>query len=99
MDEVARLLDEFDELLFAQVQNRFLSDLIDRVGLHLRRIGRLAVSPRRFAASVEHHRAVCDAIEQRRPELADRLLKEHLRNVLDDQVRSLGQALVGMGPT
>jgi DNA-binding GntR family transcriptional regulator len=99
MDEVARLLDEFDELLFAQVQNRFLSDLIDRVGLHLRRIGRLAVSPRRFAASVEQHRAVCDAIGQRRPDLADRLLKEHLRNVLDDQVRSLGQALVGMGPT
>jgi DNA-binding GntR family transcriptional regulator len=99
MEEVARLLDEFDELLLGQLHNRFLADLIDRVGLHLRRIGRLAVSPRRFSASVEQHRAVCDAIAQRRPALADRLLKEHLRNVLDDQVRALGQDLAGKAPT
>jgi DNA-binding GntR family transcriptional regulator len=98
MEEVAQLLDEFDELLLAQLDNRFISDLIDRIRLHLRRIGRLAVSPRRFSASVAQHRAVCDAIVQHRPSQADRLFKEHLGNVLEDQVRSLGDALVAESP-
>jgi DNA-binding GntR family transcriptional regulator len=82
----ALLLDEFDDLLFAQLDNQMLHELLERLGAHLRRIGRLGANAQRFATSVAEHHDVLDAIEGRRPASAERLLRQHLQRLLEEQL-------------
>jgi DNA-binding GntR family transcriptional regulator len=84
----ALLLDEFDDLLFAQLDNQMLTELLDQLGAHLRRIGRLGASEQRFHTSVAEHREVLDAIEARRPAAAKRFLRQHLQRLLHEQLAS-----------
>jgi DNA-binding GntR family transcriptional regulator len=89
--KLTALLDRFDEMLLAQLDNRLLKEVVDRVRLHLRRIGRISMSvPGRHERSVAQHREILTAIESGKASTVDRILREHLRSVLDDQLVALG---------
>jgi DNA-binding GntR family transcriptional regulator len=91
--KLAELLDRFDELMLTQLRNSMLIELIDRVRLHLRRIGGIAAAmPGRSTRSAAQHREIYDAIEQKKPALADRCFRNHLRSILDDQLTALNDA-------
>jgi DNA-binding GntR family transcriptional regulator len=90
---LSELLDRFDELMLMQLNNRMLIELIDRVRLHLRRIGGISASmPGRSTRSAAQHREIFDAIDQRKPAVADRCFRNHLRSILEDQLTALEEA-------
>ena len=86
---VAERLDEFDELLLSQLRNAMLIDLIDRLQAHLRRIGQVGAGEERFAASVDQHRAILNAITAHEPASAQQLMRQHLQQALNDQLQAL----------
>ena len=90
--KLSELLDRFDELMLTQLDNGLLIELIDRVRLHLRRIGGIAAAmPGRSTRSAAQHRRIFDAIDQRKPAVADRCFRDHLRSILDDQLTALNE--------
>lgn len=82
----ASLLDEFDDILFALLDNRMLLEVRERLSAHLRRIGRFDANAERFRVSVEEHRGMLEAIENRRPAIAERLLRQHLARLLEESL-------------
>lgn len=82
----ASRLDEFDDILFALLDNQMLGEVRERLTAHLRRIGRFDTSVERFRISVSEHREVLDAIRTKRPSTADRLLRQHLQRLLADSL-------------
>jgi DNA-binding GntR family transcriptional regulator len=86
----AAMLDQFDELMFGQLRNHMLDDVLDRLRTHLRRIGRISASiPGRADASVPQHAAIADAVLAGRPAGAERELRRHLLHVLEDHIDRL----------
>ena len=83
---LADRLGEFDELLLGQLRNGIITDLLDRLQAHLKRIGRVAMSLERLGACVDEHRAILRAIAARDVEAAQNLLRRHLRHRLADQL-------------
>jgi GntR family transcriptional regulator, rspAB operon transcriptional repressor len=92
LDELAQRLDEFDELLLGQLRNDMIHDLIERLQAHLKRIGRVGASEQRYGASVRQHRAILKAIAAHNAVSAQRLMRKHLTDVLEDQVTVLERA-------
>jgi DNA-binding GntR family transcriptional regulator len=90
---LARLLTEFDDLIFEQVRNGRIRALVANLQAHLTRIGHLtAALPGRVETSVEEHEKIVAALTQRDPDLAEQAMSEHIRSVRDDQLRALGAA-------
>jgi DNA-binding GntR family transcriptional regulator len=85
-------LDEFDELLFAQLDNSLLAEIQARLSAHLQRVGQVGRSRKRFQTSVEQHHRIVDAIADGDTVRADALLREHLRDVMASQLPLLPEA-------
>ena len=84
---LAGLLEEFDVIVYAQVQNGRIGALIDNLRAHLTRIGKLTEGiPGRVEGSVEEHAAIVEAIIARDPDEAERLMRVHIGSVLADQL-------------
>jgi DNA-binding GntR family transcriptional regulator len=91
--KLTELLSEFDALVFAQIHNRRIRALIENLQAHLTRIGQLTtVIPGRIQASVTEHEKIIEAIAAHDPDLAERLMSEHIRSVRDDQLQALDEA-------
>jgi DNA-binding GntR family transcriptional regulator len=86
---VSERLDEFDELLLGQLRNGMLTDLLDRLQAHLKRIGTAGADPDRLEASVEAHREILRAITAQDAASAQHLVRRHLQRVLDDQLQAI----------
>jgi DNA-binding GntR family transcriptional regulator len=88
LDTVAQRLTEFDELLLSQLHNGIITDLLDRLQAHLKRIGRASISTDRSETAVDEHRAILRAIIDRKAEEAQNLLRQRLRHLLADQLQT-----------
>jgi DNA-binding GntR family transcriptional regulator len=87
--ELAELLGEFDEIVYAQVRNQRVRALIDNLRAHLARIGKLTEEiPGRVEASVDEHLVIVDAIAAKDPAEAERRMRAHIRSVRDDQLQA-----------
>jgi DNA-binding GntR family transcriptional regulator len=87
LEALARLHEEFDMIVYAQVTNERIVALIENLRAHLTRIGKLTVGiPGRVEASVEEHAAIVDAIAAHDPDEAERLMRVHIGSVLSDQL-------------
>lgn len=87
----ARALDAFDAVLFAQLSNGLLHDIVDRISAHVQRVGRVGASPERFRGSIEEHRQILAAVRAGDAPLAEQRLRSHLRSVVADQLVALRQ--------
>jgi DNA-binding GntR family transcriptional regulator len=85
---VARRLDEFSQLLLSQLQNGMVTDLLNRLQAHLKRIGPFDQSEHHFGSAVDEHRAILEAITARDADRAQNLLRRHLRQLLDVQLKA-----------
>ncbi|TQJ29984.1 GntR family transcriptional regulator [Microbacterium sp. SLBN-146] len=92
LDGAADALDEFDEVLFAGLENSLLEDIQRRLGAHLRRVGQVGRSAERFSVSIDEHERIVDAIAAGSAAKADALLRAHLRSVLETQLAVLEEA-------
>jgi DNA-binding GntR family transcriptional regulator len=90
LDALADLLGEFDDVVYAQVENSRIAALIANLRAHLSRIGKLTEQiPGRVEASVEEHAAIVRAIGERDADEAERLMRAHIRSVLADQLDAM----------
>ncbi len=89
LDDVTIALDDFDDILFAQLRNSLLDEIQAKLSAHLQRIGRLGGSGARFEASLDQHRKIVAAIEASDPAGAIELLRAHLNSVMDNQAQHL----------
>lgn len=85
---VAERLDEFGEVLLAQLQNGMVTDLLNRLRAHLKRIGPAQQSEHHFGSLIDEHRAILGAITARDADQAQDLLRQHLKHLLDDQLQA-----------
>ena len=86
---LAGLLGDFDTAIYEQVTNQRIRALIENLQAHLARIGRLTEEiPGRVEASVEEHALIVDAIAAHDPGEAERLMRIHIRSVLNDQLEA-----------
>jgi GntR family transcriptional regulator, rspAB operon transcriptional repressor len=93
---LAGLLGDFDTAIYEQVTNQRIRALIENLQAHLARIGKLTEEiPGRVEASVEEHALIVDAIAAHDPGEAERLMRIHIRSVLNDQ---LGAAAARVSP-
>lgn len=88
-NDVNAALDDFDDILFAQLKNSLLDEIQAKLSAHLQRIGRLGGSDARFGASLDQHRKIVAAIEAADPTAATKLLREHLHSVMENQAAHL----------
>lgn len=82
-------LDAFDDLLFGVLHNRLLTEVIERLTLHLRRLGKMGASPRRFEDSLAEHERIIDAMQRGDAAGAQDALRAHLASVLDAEIAGL----------
>jgi DNA-binding GntR family transcriptional regulator len=86
----AAMLDTFDDEFFALLDNALLRGVIERLSLHLRRLGKLGAGPTRFQDSLAQHRAIAAALRAGDAILAQDVLRAHLREVREVQIAALG---------
>jgi DNA-binding GntR family transcriptional regulator len=99
LTELAGLLGEFDLVVYEQVTNQRMRALIENLKAHLARIGKLTEEiPGRVEASVEEHARIVDAIAAHDPDEAEKLMRRHIRSVLNDQLEA-GAVVPGAGST
>jgi DNA-binding GntR family transcriptional regulator len=84
-------LDEFDDILFSVLRNNLLSEVIERLSLHLRRLGRLGAGQHRFEVSLEQHERIVAALVAGDPDGAREVLRAHLASIGAAQAASLAQ--------
>lgn len=88
-DAVVQLFDEFDEIIYRQSTNRWISDLVENLDGHQRRIGRLTLDiPGRIARSVKQHRTIASAISKGDGDGAERHMRAHVHSVMADQLKA-----------
>jgi DNA-binding GntR family transcriptional regulator len=82
-DEVraAAGLDAFDDILFGILDNKLLTDVFERLSVHLKRIGKIGASVERFRDSLEFHREIVAAVEAGDAAVAVRLMRAHIGSV------------------
>lgn len=83
-DDLARAsaeLDEFDDILFGLLKNTLLTEVIDRLALHLRRLGKIGAGQHRFEVSLEQHGLIVSALEAGDPDAAQEVLRSHLASI------------------
>jgi len=85
-------LDAFDDLLFGVLRNRLLSELIERLTLHLRRLGKMGAGRGRFEDSLLQHETILAALQRGDAEAAQNAMRAHLASVLDAEIAGLEAA-------
>ena len=88
--EAAASLDDFDEVLFEQLQNGLLDEIRQRLSMHLRRVGRVNLSAESIARSLAEHRVIIAAVAEHDPDAADAALRAHLGSAQRQQLDALG---------
>ena len=84
---LARLISDFDDILFDNVENQRIRSIIANLHDHLTRIGHLAEEiPGRFESSVEEHDAIIQAILAKDPDAAESTMRTHVRSVRASQL-------------
>jgi len=87
---LAQLIDEFDSILFENLENRRIQVLIANLRDHLIRIGHLTQAiPGRMEASVEEHDEIIQAIVERDVEKTEATMRAHILSVKADQLAAL----------
>lgn len=87
--QVAKLFDAFDQLIYRHARNKWLTELIENLEGHQRRIGRLTVAiPGRLERSVDEHQQICEAIKAHNGRRAEREMREHVASVMADRLAS-----------
>lgn len=72
---------EFHKLIYSYCGSRTLEALLSELHRKVQRYRRASVENRgRAAMAVAEHRGIYEAIKERDPELAERLIKEHIKN-------------------
>lgn len=82
-------LDAFDDLLFGILHNRLLDELIERLKLHLRRLGKMGAGKGRFEDSLLQHEMILAALQQGDASAAQDALRAHLASVLEAEIAGL----------
>jgi len=82
-------LDAFDDLLFGVLRNRLLTELIERLTLHLRRLGKMGAGARRFEDSLVEHELILAALQAGDAAGAQAALRAHLASVLEAEIAGL----------
>jgi DNA-binding GntR family transcriptional regulator len=88
--DAAASLDDFDEVLFEQLQNGLLDEIRQRLSMHLRRVGRVNLSADSITRSLAEHRAIIAAVAAHDADAADAALRAHLHSVQSQQLEALG---------
>lgn len=87
--QVAKLFDTFDQLIYRHSRNKWLTELVENLEGHQRRIGRLTVAiPGRLERSVEQHEQIVEAIKARNERRAERDMRAHVASVMSDRLTS-----------
>lgn len=92
-EELRAEIDRFDDILFSAIDNDVLSEVIERIATHFRRIGRHTMTEARFKTSVTEHEEIVKAARdgnQRRAR--DRLIR-HTEHTKADLLALLQQAV------
>jgi DNA-binding GntR family transcriptional regulator len=97
LTRTAARLDAFDEILFGVLRNRLLEELIERLSLHLRRLGKMGAARRRFEESIVQHEAILVAIESGDAGRAQEAMRTHLSSVLAAQIAGLEGVVAASG--
>ncbi len=92
LGRAASRLDSFDEILFGLLHNKLLEEVVEKLTLHLRRLGKMGAGRRRFEDSAAQHEAIVAALRQGDAFGAQAVLREHLASVLEAQVAVLETA-------
>jgi len=92
-EELARLIQRFDLVLYAQSRNSRIDEMVGNIQGHVQRIGRLTTGiPGRLAKSVAEHQAIYEAIARRDGGSAETLMRRHIMSVMADQLASMAGA-------
>ncbi len=87
---LTQLIDEFDSILFEDLDNRRIQSLIDNLRDHLIRIGHLTQAiPGRMDKSVDEHDHIIQAIVDRDVEATGEMMRRHILSVKTDQLAAL----------
>lgn len=87
VDEVVRLFDAFDQLIYLHSHNRWIDDLVRNLDGHQRRIGRLTVRiPGRIDRSLEQHVRIVEAIKAGDEDAAETEMRAHVASVMTEQL-------------
>lgn len=87
---LSQLIDEFDSILFENLENRRIRALIANLRDHLIRIGHLTQAiPGRMEASVDEHDHIIQAIIDFDVETTGEMMRRHILSVKTDQMATL----------
>lgn len=87
--QLAYLITEFDRIVYGRTRNSRARALLDQLRCHIDRIGGLSAEiPGRLERSISEHAVIVDAILAGDPGAAETRMREHIRSVLADQLRS-----------
>lgn len=97
--EIVRLFYRFDEVMYRQTRNPYITDLIEGLHAHLYRIGQLTVMiPGRFERSANQHEGIYEAILRRDSTEAEKLMRDHITSVMVDQLANFPDEGLGAAP-
>jgi DNA-binding GntR family transcriptional regulator len=89
---LAALIDDFDEILLRNENNRRFAVILGSLACHLVRLGRLRVdSPVNLERSVAEHQRIYEAILAGDAHQAEEATRDHIRRVLEDHLVDLEQ--------
>jgi DNA-binding GntR family transcriptional regulator len=78
----------FDDAIFAQSSNELLREQVDHISALISLGGTMSnLIPGRIPKSISQHEAIADAIGANDPTAAERLTREHIRSLFEDQLR------------
>lgn len=98
-DLIVSLFYTFDDVIYRQTRNVYISDLIEGLHAHLYRIGQLTVMiPGRLERSAQQHEAIYEAILRREPNQAEQRMREHIISVMVDQLANFPDEGLGRTP-
>ncbi|WP_148573542.1 GntR family transcriptional regulator [Nocardioides caldifontis] len=94
IDKVAALFDSFDQLIYKHSRNKWLTELVENLEGHQRRIGRMTVAiPGRLERSIEEHQKILDAIRDHDQRRAEQQMRKHVASVMADRLKSFKQGV------
>ena len=98
-DLIVSLFYTFDDVIYRQTRNPYISDLIEGLHAHLYRIGQLTVMiPGRLERSAQQHEVIYEAILRREPSEAEQRMREHIISVMVDQLANFPDEGLGRYP-
>lgn len=87
IDEVHDLFTQYDEIIFAQTDNRLLQEEISRIRARIHLSGVVTNRiPGRITKSLEQHGAIIEAIRAGDANAADESTAAHIRSLRDDEL-------------